>query len=173
MLRLEWSIPLLVLFLTFCNDLIFRKKDIKKWHPYISRVVLSCLYLFVAFFLFYKFQDKIVFPKNNNDFGDYWRLVWCIASSCIGFALIASQSRFHEKIPYGAYILYYPVILIVISSLVFSLFSIFVKTSNHFFYALSFSVCFILSFLIDQFWDLAKALIKNITKSVEFKQNKP
>jgi hypothetical protein len=149
---------------------MFRKKEIKKWHPYISRVVLSCLYLFVAIFLFYKFQDKILFLKNKNDFGDYWKLVWSIASSCIGFTLIASQCRFHEKIPYGAYMLYYPVILIVISSLVFSLVSIFGKTSNHFFYALSFSLCFILSFLIDQFWDLAKALIKNITKSVEIKK---
>ncbi len=136
------------------------RRVIVNWHSYYSRVIFSSLYLITGFAILLIFKDKIFYAEKMTDFTDIFRFIWCINSSLFGFALIVSQSRFHPRLPYGPYLFYYPPILLVISALIYSLLSIFNATNNHIFYFFSFSLCFILAFLIDKFWEIILKLIE-------------
>jgi hypothetical protein len=154
-------IPIVIFIFLVSIDFTTRRFDIKEFHPYFARVAFSCFYIFIALLLWYLFRDRIFYDERINNFGDWPRFVWCFISNSIGFALIVSQSRFNSKLPYGPYLFYYPVILIVFSSFIYSIFSIFEGTNNHIFYYLSFSSCFVLAFLIDRFWHI---IIDAVTK---------
>jgi len=145
--------------LTILMDFTTMRNEIKKFHSYFSRVGFTCAYIAIALFLLIFFRNRMFYVQKIYDFNDWPRFVWCIVCSCAGFALIASQCRFHEKLPYNAYILYYPFLLLVFSSFVYSLLSIFPSTSGHIFYYLSFPLSFVLAFLIDSFWDIIRKII--------------
>jgi len=149
------------LVITVLNDQAINKIRIKNWHSYLARLFFSLFYLIAAVTIVYYLRDKMFYLDKKGNFDDLFRFAWCVSSSFVGFALIASQSRFSEKLPYGPYLFYYPVLLLMISSLVFSLVSIFDVTSNYIFYFLSFPLCFILSFLTDSFWDMVIKFINN------------
>lgn len=143
-------------------DFTTKRDRIKRFHSYFSRVGFTCVYIAIALLLFIFFRNKMFYILRVNDFNDWPRFIWCIVGSCAGFALIASQYRFSEVLPYNSYILYYPPMLLVFSSFVYSLLSIFPTTSGHIFYYLSFPLSFILAFLIDKFWNIIEEIIKKI-----------
>ena len=155
-------IPILLFGFTILIDFTTKRKRIEKFHPYFSRVGFTCIYIAIALSLLMIFRDRMFYILRIDDFNDWPRFIWCIVGSCAGFALIASQSRFEQVLPYNSYILYYPPMLLVFSSFVYSLLSIFPATSGHIFYYASFPFSFILAFLIDRFWNIIEEIIKKI-----------
>lgn len=153
-------IAILLSGLTIFIDFRTKRDRIKKFHPYFSRVGFTGVYIAIALFLFIFFRNKMFYVLKIDDFNDWPRFVWCIVGSCTGFTLIASQFRFSQVLPYNPCILYYPPMLLVFSSLVYALLSIFPYTSGHIFYYLSFPLTFILAFLVDKFWKIIEEIIK-------------
>ena len=74
------------------------------------------------------------------------------------------QLRFDQRSPLPSYLVYYPVLLAVISAIIFSILHIFESTSGFVFYYFSFSLCFILSYLVDQFWNIITRIVSSAAK---------
>jgi|GEM_PF-3055913 len=171
---LQWSflfllVPILAVSLCcfiFLLDKI-EKREIVNLHAYYPRVIFISLYLTISVFLIIIFQDKIFYYDKLNCFEDIYRFVWCLSGSFMGFSLIASQLRFENRLPYGPYIFYYPPILLCISSLVYSIFSVWEMTNSYIFYFISFPLCFILAFLVDYFWKIILKIV-NIVKNIDW-----
>ncbi len=125
------------------------------------RVFASVLYLAIAGGLvFFRFQEMVYLePQAGYQFDRY---LWCISASCFGFAFLSVQHWYNSKSPVLKYTLYYPVLLFVISALVFSIVHMFEASRGFVFYYLSFSMCFILGFLVDQFWDFVLSIVKRL-----------
>jgi hypothetical protein len=123
-------------------------------YSYYTRVIFSSVYLITSFAILAFFKDRMFYAEQITGFADIFRFIWCINSSLFGFALIASQDRFNTRLPYGPYLFYYPPILLAISALIYSLLSVSRLTNNYIFYFFSFSLCFILAFLVDNFWSI-------------------
>jgi len=129
-----------------------------------KRVAFVGLYfaIFLAIVL-YRF-DSLFYVKPSDTSYNFDRFLWCFACSCLSFAILAFQFRRHEKSPFPEYESYYPFLLLVISSLGFSVCHVFDVTKGFVFYYLSFGLCSILSYLVDSFWALLTSLIKNRAK---------
>ena len=137
---------------------------IKNRHSYCARVFFSAFYLFLGLNLMLEnnfIKAVVLWIIRLYSTYDKWPdLLWCIGSSFIGFAFLASQVRFHAKLPYAGYTTYYPFMLLVISCLSFGVAYIFEKPTTSIFYPFSFALCFILSFLVDEFWRIVKGYFK-------------
>lgn len=88
------------------------------------------------------------------------RFLWCVACSLLGFSVLAFRLHRHPKSPFPLYVSYYPFMLAVISALVFSACHLFDATSGFVFYYLSFGLCSVFAFLVDNFWKLVQSVIQ-------------
>ena len=112
-----------------------------------TRVIFSILYFILGFLIIYIFRDNIFYLLAEKDSYNIYRFYWCLSSSAIGFAFIILQTIHNPKSPLPSYLNYYPFILVLISTLVFSVLHIFESTSGFVFYYFSFSLCFLLGIL--------------------------
>ena len=112
----------------------------------LPRIIFSLIYLSLSFlFILIKIKTMFYIEIKPNSF-NIDRFYWCVSCSLFGFGILALHLRDHQKNPCPSYIIYYPFLLLMMASLVFSVLHIFNQTSGFVFYYLSFSVCFILSF---------------------------
>jgi hypothetical protein len=132
-------------------------KKINGW-----RIFFSIIY-FVSFVVILIFSHKRVL-REILEFEYLYRFFWCLASSFFGFSVIAFRGRYNPKSPFPEYLTYYLPLLIVISSLVFSGLYLLAKTSGILFYSVSFTVCFILGYLVDSFWEIVVGIFKKYAK---------
>ena len=126
------------------------------------RVSFSILY-FVSFIGILIFFHRRIF-EEILEFGYLYRFFWCLASSFFGFSVIAFRGRYNPKSPFPEYLTYYLPLLIVISSLVFSVLYLLAKASGILFYSISFTVCFILGYLVDSFWIIITGLFEKYAR---------
>lgn len=129
-----------------------------------TKVSFSIGYLLLGIAIIYFFHEKIFYTVVQNDSYNFYRFIWCLSSSAIGFSFLVFQLRFDLRSPLPSYLVYYPVLLIVISAIIFSILHIFKNTSGFVFYYFSFSLCFILSYLVDQFWDIITTIVSRFAK---------
>jgi hypothetical protein len=135
-----------------------------------GRVVSSFVFLLIGAALIY-WRRKSMFYLDANPTSESLyelfnvdRFIWCFSCSCIGFSFLVFQLWKHKNSVWPTYVTYYPVLLIVISCLGFSIFHIFEQTSGFNFYYLTFMFYFILSFLVDSFWKFIGELIRRFSK---------
>jgi len=88
------------------------------------------------------------------------RFVWCMSSSFVGFASLGVLLWTHDAPIWPRHFLYYPLLLLAISSLVFSACHMLERTSGFVFYYLSFGACFSLALLVDRFVDLVESVLR-------------
>ena len=67
--------------------------------------------------IIYLFHEKIFYTVVLNDSYNFYRFIWCLSSSAIGFSFLVFQLRFDLRSPLPSYLVYYPVLLIVISAI--------------------------------------------------------
>ena len=125
-----------------------------------KRIGCSLAYLILGGLIVYIRRDSILYLSPDPVAYNFDRFLWCLASSFFGFSILAFSLKGHPKTPFPVYYSYYPFVLIVISAIVFSILHLFDKTSSFVFYYLSFAACFVLSFMIDQFWSIISTIIK-------------
>jgi len=129
-----------------------------------ARVAFSIIYLMIAVALFLFFRKSIFYFKVPKDTWNFPRFIWCCVSVSLGFSAIAFGLRYHDRSPLPEYFTHYPFQLLAMATLVYSLLQIFEATSGYLFYYLSFSICFTLGYMIDQYWGFFKALIEKVGK---------
>lgn len=136
----------------------------------VWRAISSFIFLFIGAALIYWRRSSLFYLEPSPTSGSPFqlfnvdRLIWCFSCSCLGFSFLVFQLWRHQKSIWPTYLTYYPVLLILISCLVFSIFHTFEQTSGFNFYYISFTLCFILSFLVDHFWKIITDLIEKVSK---------
>ena len=128
------------------------------------RIFFSIIYFCASIILFLIFRDNIFYfeiPKNSWNF---YRLIWCYCSVSLGFALVAFAFMYHESSPLPKYLTHYPLQLLVMATLVYSILQIFPATSGYLFYYLSFSLCFTLGFMVDRYWGIIESIVGKLGK---------
>ena len=135
------------------QDMADKKKINKK------RLLCAALYLLAGVVIIYSRRDTLFYQNPSPVSYNFDRYIWCLGSSFIGFSVLAYQLRHIEQTPFPEYFTYYPVVLAVISALIFSACHLFQQTSGFVFYYLSSSGCIILSFLVDSFFSLLTSLV--------------
>lgn len=131
-----------------------------------SRVLMSIIYLIVAGIIFWSFHDEIFYPIPRDGFDNFFRFIWCVVCAFFAFSILAFNLIKKQRTPFPEYLTYYPFMLIVVSALVFSVLHLFEKTSGYIFYYFSFSLVFILSYLIDYFWNIILSFIEKGKKKL-------
>jgi hypothetical protein len=131
------------------------KKELINWW----RVSFSIFYLAIALGVFLLRRNEIFYLEPRSTTYQFDRFLWCLSASFFGFSVLAFRLRHNEKSPFPEYITYYPALLVVQAALVFSVTHFFTASSNFTFYYLSFAVCFILAFTVDNFWNWINSLV--------------
>jgi hypothetical protein len=123
--------------------------------------VLSIL-IFGAIFLIWKWNYFTDAPLPG--FRNWRRILWCISWSFLGFSAIAHKSskKNHTGSAWPSYATVYPLALVFISMIVFSVLHIFEGTKNYLFYFLSTPICFVFSYSIDQLIEKKFAYLKEL-----------
>jgi len=138
------------------------KHDKKYSLNQLLRIGFVFFYYLLPILLLIHFRTKIFYLQALKDSWNFYRFIWCFASSSFGFANIALISRKSDNSPLPQYLTYYPLQLLASSALIFSFLHLSEKTSGFLFYYLSFPLCFILGYLVDKFWKILVSLIKDI-----------
>ena len=128
------------------------------------RICCAITYLAVSLGLFFVYRKEIFYLSVPNESWNYLRFFWCLSSISLGFSLVAFAFRFHDASPFPEYITHYPLQLIAMATLVFSVLHVFEATSGYLFYYLSFSCCFTMGFMVDRYWGFVESLIKRLGK---------
>lgn len=131
------------------------------------RIFFAVVYFLIPILFTSIFSEKIFFADEEKGIGSIFRLSWCISSSMIGFSILVFETRYNPKSVFPSYLTYYPALLLVISTLVFSFLHLFEKTTGYIFYYFSFPLCFILSFLVDSFWNLFYSLLEKAKAKID------
>ena len=109
-------------------------------------------------------RKDVFYIIPSLDFNIY-RWFWTMLCSWFGFGvLILKNIPQNQSDPSLDYYTYYPVLLVVISSIVFSILHLFPQTSNFIFYYLSFSLCFIFGYMVDYFWKIIFTTVEAFQK---------
>jgi len=121
------------------------------------------LYFAIAVGIVVIFWREIFYLNPATDSYNWYRYLWCVSASFIGFAVLAIQLRDREtRDPRLPYCLYYPTLLLVIAGIVFSATHLFKPSRGYVFYYLAASVCFILAFTVDRFWSYVDLLARKV-----------
>lgn len=139
-------------------------KSSKHFHRW--RCIFGLIYLLVGWAIIGWLwrQDRLFYAFSADSFGDWPRFVTCVGASFIGFGFLllhrlwfSSQKGF----PW-AYLSYYPVILLVCSSLVFAVCQMFDKTASHLFYFVALPIAFVAGYLADYFMPAVKKAVAKL-----------
>ncbi len=125
------------------------------------RLFFSIGYLLVSVSILKFFHDRIFYLEPTEGY-NFFRFLWCIACSFLGFSTLAfwlsatpPNPRFGPYIStIPNYIAYYPFVLVMVSCIGFSIFSAIKATNGYVFYYASFVTCVILGYLADYFWQI-------------------
>jgi len=128
-----------------------------------QRIGFAIFYLVIFITIIVIFNKKIF--KETEVFYNFYRLLWCFAITCLGFAVIVFRGRYKPKSPFPEYVTYYLFLILVIPALVFSILYWF-KISGFPFFTISFVACSILGYLIDYFWEIIIPFIKIIREKL-------
>ena len=147
-----------------------KKGKIKNRLAYFSRIFFAVFFFSLGMLLLVHFKEQIFYLDERNYLlfdskyklsNDWPRFIWCAGCSLMGFGFAATQSRFSEKLPFFPYLFFYPCILTLITSLGYSLSSLYPITRGHLFYPLSFAICGTLGYRIDDYKDFVKGFLKS------------
>ena len=141
-----------------------QETEINGWRVFLSASFFVLPILVFLMFWWSGNLERIFYITERSGWESLYRLLWCVFGSMWGFSAIAFHWRKVPQSPFPEYLTYYPVMLLVISLLIFSILHLFEKTSGYIFYYFSFVLCFMFSFLVDEFWGLFRSLLE-ITKS--------
>ncbi len=128
----------------------------------IARIVAALPYALIPVFILLWRGAALFSVEPIPDSYNLDRLAWCILCSFSGFFLFSSLYWKNSESPFPKYIFYYPGILLVMSSLVFSICHLNEASSTFIFYPLSFSLCAILVTLSDKLLHLVPEIVKKI-----------
>jgi len=123
------------------------------------RVYCAIFYFVLGILLIYIFRDDIFYPDVDITTWNIYRYIWCLASSCMGFASIALVLRKIKDNPFPAYVTHYPLQLLAMSALIFAVLHLSTRTSGFVFYYLSFALCFTLGYLVDSYWSFVSSIL--------------
>ncbi len=130
-----------------------------------ARLFFSIVYLLISVSIVVFLREKIFYLAPSETY-NFFRFLWCIACSFLGFSVLAFQLSITTPGPRGyaptipSYISYYPFMLMVLACLGFSIFSSIEATSGYIFYYASFMICSILGYAVDYFWQIIRKLIE-------------
>ncbi len=127
-----------------------------------SRLAFAILYFLLGCLIIRLFRRDMFYLSPKEDSWNVHRFLWCIACTFWGFAAVAFQLRCHNTSPFPEYIFYYPLQLVAMACLVFSVLHLWDRTEGYVFYYLSFSLCFSLGFLVDSYWSFIKGLLTKL-----------
>jgi hypothetical protein len=139
-----------------------QKKKINGW-----RIFFAFIYFVLPIIVAWLLSDKLFYLTEKKDIESLYRLLWCYLCSMWGFALIAFYWRHVTVSPFPEYLTHYPVMLLVIASLVFSITHLFDRTTGYLFYYVTFAPCFILSFLVDEFWTIIRSILPKLKPNIK------
>jgi len=128
---------------------------------YGSRIFWAIIYTLITIVLSIISISSGYFPLEFK-IGYFYQLFWCIACTCLGFACLTLDLISYSPVPLRRYLAYYPLLILVISSLVLAILNLFEKTSGTLFYYFSFPICFVLGFMVDWFWNFITEIIKGL-----------
>lgn len=130
------------------------------------RFILGIIFLLPLILIMLLWRDKIFYTTVTEGINmispRFW---WSISCSCFGFGVLTLHNVKNTSSPFPSYYFYYPILLIIISSLIFSILHLFTQTSNYIYYYFSFPLCFIFGYMVDYFWQIMDSIIKLIKKS--------
>lgn len=130
---------------------MFKKiKDRGRFIGFGVYLLVSLLIIVVSVKIFgWKF---IFYNEAVDGFGNYPRLIWCLACVFLGFSMIAYRASMvsHENSAFPDYYLSYLLTLVLVASVDFAFFHIFQSTSNYLFYFLSGPLGFTFGYHADQ-----------------------
>lgn len=129
-----------------------------------ARVCCAIAYFIVSLLPFIVYRKELFYFTVPDESWNYLRFLWCLSAISLGFSLIAFAFRRIAKSPFPEYITHYPLQLIAMATLVFSVLHIFEATSGYLFYYLSFSLCFTMGFMVDRYWGFVQSLINRLGK---------
>jgi hypothetical protein len=125
----------------------------------VLRVYCAIFYFVFGIFLIHLFRSDIFYRHVDINSWNIYRYIWCLASSCIGFASIALVLRKIQENPFPAYVTHYPLQLLAMSALIFAVLHLSTRTSGFIFYYLSFALCFTMGYLVDSYWSFVSSIL--------------
>ena len=90
----------------------------------------------------------------------FYRCLWALLCACLGFGYLTLTNLDNTDSPYPAYYINYPVILVLIAVVVFSILHLFSQSSGYVYYYLSFSLSFIFGYMVDYFWKITFRIVE-------------
>jgi len=117
----------------------------------ISLILLMMIFSILKTYIFY-FDVK---HENWN----FYRFLWCIPFAFLGFSFLALIYIRSPDSPFPKYLIYYPILLFFMCSIVFGVLHLFKSSSSFLYYYLSAPICFTLGYLADDFRSLAKSAL--------------
>jgi len=109
---------------------------------------LAFLILGIIIVIFVILGSKL-YLETNRACLNLPRYFWCLGWSFVGFSGIAFYWCRSDKTPFPSYITSYPILLVIVSALVFSVCHFFKETSGFVFYYLSAGLSGFLAYFID------------------------
>jgi hypothetical protein len=126
----------------------------------VGYLILSAVFLVLCLA---SVRARVFYLHPKPDSFNAWRFLWCVAFSFVGFTALSFRLWRHDKSPYPLHVFYYPPLLLIISSLVFSACHVSEATSGFVFYYLSSALCFVFAFLVDSFWKFARSIVNKVS----------
>ena len=124
---------------------------------YIFYLSISLILLLI---ITLKLRTQVFYFTVKDDNWNLYRFLWCIPFASLGFSFLALNYIRSPDSPFPKYLIYYPVLLLLICSAVCGVLHLFEGSSSISYYYLSAPICFILGYLADDFWNLTKSVFK-------------
>ena len=133
---------------------IFKKISYNLW----GRIFFGFAYLILAVGLIWFFRSQIFNLEVNLDrWNIYFRLLWCISLSFLGFSFLVLTSIVprvfitgeNDENPWPSYPTYYLGLLLVCATLTFGILNIFINNLGVLFFAISGAISFSFGYFID------------------------
>lgn len=122
------------------------KKEKINYKRFVSALVYLILGIAILIIVYLKYG---LYLEVNRTCLNFSRFLWCLGGSFIGFSGIAFYWCHSDKTPFPAYATSYPILLVIISSIIFSVCHLFEETSGFVFYYLSIGLSGFLAYFID------------------------
>ncbi len=134
----------------------------KKWTPKVGktiwwRVPFIPIYFGIGLFIMSLIWEDLFYiaPNPQKVFGDWRRLMGCVACGCFGFGYIVTKVIKHRNLEFPwTYVYHYPLIIILGSSITFGIFQSIEQTRGYLFYFFAFPISFLIGFLSDYFVEI-------------------
>ena len=123
-------------------------------------IVYFGISLILLLIIFLKLKTHVFYFNVKSDNWNLYRFLWCIPFAFLGFSFLALIYIKSSDSPFPKYLIYYPILLLFMCSLVFGVLHLFKSSSSYLYYYLSAPLCFTLGYLADDFKNLATTAFK-------------